>query len=109
MLAILTLVFGHLWGATGCALALLIADVSILFQYRHIFLSAGFPIQLRAIWSAAAAGVAMAIVGVELPHTINWIYRVPPALVSYFTVLVVLARARLFSAGRTLIDCFTGG
>lgn len=103
VLAVLTLVLGNYWGSVGAAIALLVADSSLLLQYLPICWKAKLGVRWPALWPSLSAGIGMAIAALYLPAT--WFAKVAPSLVVYFVVLALLARPRVMLAGRTLRDC----
>jgi O-antigen/teichoic acid export membrane protein len=107
LLALLTLIFGRVWGATGAASALLVADIIILAQYAWIFYDANLRMRGLALWTSLIGGMAMAVTTGYLPHSISWVLRTVPPLLVYLAVLVLLARRRLVTAGYTLKYCWS--
>jgi len=107
ILALLTLIFGRTWGAAGAAFALLFADGIILMQYAWIFHAAHLKMRCLALWTSLIGGVAMATTSAYLPQSFSWVLRTAPPLLVYLTVLALLARRRLITAGYTLKYCWT--
>jgi len=105
VLTVLTLVLGYFWGPVGAAVALLIADLSLFFQYLPICRAAGLSIQWPALWPTLAAGSIMALTAVYLPH-VNWAVKIGPSLIVYAGILVLLARDRVLHARNTVLQCF---
>jgi O-antigen/teichoic acid export membrane protein len=104
VLAVLTLVLGYFWGPVGAAVALLIADLTLFFQYLPICRAAGLAVQWPALWPSLAAGSIMALTAVYLPD-FNWVLKIVPCLLVYGGVLVLLARDRVLHAGNTVWQC----
>jgi O-antigen/teichoic acid export membrane protein len=107
VLTILTLILGHYWGAIGAAVALLIADLTLFFQYLPICRAAGLGIKWPALAPSLAAGACMMLMAFSLPQ-VNWIVRIVPSMLVYGVVLVLLARERVWQAGNTVWQCFGG-
>lgn len=107
VLAVCTMLLGHFWGPTGAAVALLIADLTLFFQYLPICRAAGLGIQWPALAPSLAAGSVMALMAVYLPH-LNWVVKIAPSLLIYSCVLILLARERVLHAGNTVWQCLGG-
>jgi O-antigen/teichoic acid export membrane protein len=107
VLALLTLLLGHYWGPIGAAVALLIADLSLFFQYLPICRAAGLGIKWPALGPSLAAGASMMLIAMYLPQ-VNWVVRIAPSLLVYALVMVLLARDRVLHAGNTVWQCFGG-
>lgn len=109
VLAVLTLLLGHIWGAPGAAVALVAASTVRLFQYIRICSAMNLRLRWSAgLWSSALGGLAMAITCVHMPKAISWWIRPAPAILVYFAVLAMVGRHRLTDAWRTLGGCVTG-
>lgn len=107
LLALLTLIFGRVWGAGGAAFALLFGDIIILMQYSSIFSAANLKICGLALWTSLIGGLAMAVTYAYLPQSFSWVFRTAPPLLVYLAVLALMARRSLITAGCTLRYCWT--
>ena len=107
LLAILSLGFGYVWGPVGVAVALLIADSTLILQYLRLTNKIGLKISWPAVLPSIIAGTAMAGTALALPQTIGLTVRIPTSIVVYFLVLTVLSPGRLMSASRTLRECIS--
>jgi O-antigen/teichoic acid export membrane protein len=107
LLAVLSLGLGYLWGPVGVAVALLIADSTLILQYLRLTSKIGLKISWPAVLPSVIAGAAMAGAAIELPRTIGLALSIPAATAVYFLVLILLSRGRLVSAGRTLRECIS--
>jgi O-antigen/teichoic acid export membrane protein len=107
VLAVCSLVLGHFWGPVGAAVALLIADLTLFFQYLPICRAAGLGIQWPALGPSLAAGAGMALMATYLPD-LNWIAKIGPSLLIYAGVMVLFARERVLHAGNTVWQCLGG-
>jgi PST family polysaccharide transporter len=109
ILAVLTLLLGHIWGAAGAAVALIAASTVRLLQYIHICSRINLSLRWRGgLWTTALGGLAMAITCLHMPKAMSWWIRPAPAVFVYFAVLAMVGRNRLADAWRTLGECVTG-
>jgi O-antigen/teichoic acid export membrane protein len=108
LLAALSLGLGYLWGPVGVAVALLIADTTLILQYLRIISGIGLRIDWPALLPSAISGLFMAAVALELPQAFGPAAKVVLAFATYFLVLSLISRTRLLSAGRTVRECFGG-
>lgn len=108
LLGALSLAFGGMWGAVGVAVALLIADSSLILQYLRIISGISMKIDWPAVLPSFISGMFMAAVGIAVPHSIGLAARLPLAFIVYLAVLALLSRSRLRSASQTLWQCFGG-
>lgn len=105
LLIVLSLVFGYYWGALGVAYALLISDVVLILQYLLISARIGLRIEWPSVAPTLTAGVCMIVSGLALPSSMNLVTQILAVAAIYCSVLLVLSRNRLLSAGRTLREC----
>jgi O-antigen/teichoic acid export membrane protein len=107
LLTLLTLFFGHLWGAEGAAIAAVVAHGLLLCGYLYAFTKAGFNLRPgRAVWSSLAGGLAMMIATPHRPSPLALLYVPPVAIAIYCAVLVLIGRKTFFEACKTLRVCF---
>jgi O-antigen/teichoic acid export membrane protein len=107
LLAVLSLAFGYLWGPVGVAVALLIADSTLILQYLGLTSKIGLKISWPAVLPSVIAGAVMAGAALALPRAMGLVLRIPAATAVYFLALLLVSRGRLLSAGRTLRDCIS--
>ena len=105
--AVLTLVMGMYWGATGAALATLIADTVIIACYFGVFFRAGMAIDCPIAWSCVVAGSVMALASFMLPGLFWWM-RAGVSATIYFGVLAMIAPKRLVETVTTFRHSFIG-
>ena len=109
VLVIFTLVLGRSWGEQGAALAFWLATLCILHSYARLCSSMGDRLNLLSMFAATVpAALIMAAVCFVLSDAIHWALTLPPAILAYFTILLITARTRLLSVGRTLRQCLVG-
>jgi O-antigen/teichoic acid export membrane protein len=108
LLGVLTLLLGKIWGPTGAAYALFIADAALILQYLWILSRLKLRLSSNLLLPCFLAGGAMAAVTMFFkPDT------VAPAsmllgVLTYGALLLLVWRARLLGAGRTLRHCLSG-
>jgi O-antigen/teichoic acid export membrane protein len=107
LLAVLTLGLGYVWGPVGVAVALLIADSTLILQYLRLTNKIGLKISWPAVLPSVMAGAAMAGTALALPQMIGLALRIPASIAVYFAVLILLSPGRLMSASRTLRECIS--
>ena len=105
LLTALSLICGHRWGALGVAFALIASDAFVILQYLVITSRIGLRVEWPAITPALLAGACMAINAVALPSDVHVFAKILASLLTYFSVLFLLSKNRLLSAGRTLREC----
>lgn len=105
LLAALSLIFGHFWGALGVAYALLVCDALLILQYLLISSRIGLKVEWPSIAPALTAGGCMVTCGLAIPANTNLPLRIAAVVTTYACVLFLLGRNRLLSAGRTLREC----
>jgi polysaccharide transporter, PST family len=105
LLAILSTVFGLLWGAVGVALALLISDLLLILQYVWIISRIEHRIEWPSLAPGVFAAVLMAACAFALPDEIRLLLRAAIALAVYFVTLLLLSKERVMSFGQTLREC----
>src|SRR6266481_1483802 len=107
-LCILTLLLGKIWGPTGAACALFIADAVLILQYLWILSRLRLRLSSNVLLPCLVAGGVMA--GVTLffkPDTVAAASMLLGVL-TYGALLLLVWRARLMGAGRTLRHCLSG-
>jgi hypothetical protein len=108
-MVLLVLGLGHLWGARGAALGLIIVNATILLQYLRIFSEKHLPIRSwSATWSSLLAGAVMAGFSLYATPILGLKFAVPGSLLVYFGVLTVVSHRNLEGALRTLRECVIG-
>jgi O-antigen/teichoic acid export membrane protein len=109
LMVLLVLGLGHLWGARGAALGLIIVNATILLQYLRIFSEKHLPIRSwSATWSSLLAGAVMAGFSLYATPILGLKFAVPGSLLVYFGVLTVVSHRNLEGALRTLRECVIG-
>jgi O-antigen/teichoic acid export membrane protein len=108
LLGVLTLSFGYVWGPVGVAVALLISDSTLIYQYLRIASRSDLKVECPAFLSSVAAGLGMALVTIKLSSVLNVATLVAVALITYSVLLIALTPQRLVGAGRTLRESFSG-
>lgn len=106
VLACLTLVLGHFWGVAGVGFALLAADTTLVLLYLQILSTMNMKPRLSGLGSAVLGAAAMVLTAAELPRAMPWAAKLAPVLLVYFSILGLVARGKLISAGQTLRQCF---
>jgi O-antigen/teichoic acid export membrane protein len=105
LLAALSLIFGHYRGALGVAYALLVSDAALILQYLLINSRIGLTVEWPSVVPTLTAGACMIACGLSLPSDANLVLKILAIVALYVSVLFVLSRNRLLSAGRTLREC----
>jgi O-antigen/teichoic acid export membrane protein len=105
VLAILSIAFGSLWGAVGVALALLISDLSLLFQYVSIISRIPHKIEWPSLSPVVTASIFMAVCAIVLPEDIPVVLRAVGSLMVYLIGLLILSKERVIGLGQTLREC----
>jgi O-antigen/teichoic acid export membrane protein len=105
LLAVLSVVFGSLWGAVGVALALLISDSTLILQYVWIISRIEHRIEWPSLAPGIFAAVLMAVCAIGLSNEINLLLRASAALAVYFITLLIFSKDRVMSLGQTLREC----
>jgi PST family polysaccharide transporter len=108
LLAILTLLLGKIWGPTGAASALFIADAALILQYLWILSNLGLRISSHVLPPCMLAGGAMTAVILILKTDVVAGARLLLGFITYGALLLLVSRARLLGAGRTLRHCLSG-
>jgi O-antigen/teichoic acid export membrane protein len=109
LLVALTLVLGRLWGPTGAACALFMADAVLILQYLSILSKMGLRVSSHILLPSLFAGGAMAAVALGLKTDQAVAARLIFGFLAYGVLLIVISRSRLLGAGRTLRHCLSGG
>jgi O-antigen/teichoic acid export membrane protein len=108
LLGILTLLLGKIWGPTGAAWALFIADAALILQYLSILSRLKLRLSSNVLLPSFLAGGAMAAVTLFFkPDTVAAASMLLGVL-TYGALLLLVWRARLMGAGRTLRHCLSG-
>jgi len=108
LLGILTLLLGKIWGPTGAACALFIADAALILQYLWILSRLKLRLSSNLLLPCFLAGGAMLSVTLFFkPDTVAAASMLLGVL-TYGALLLLLWRARLMGAGRTLRHCLSG-
>src|SRR6266704_4678334 len=108
LLGILTLLLGKIWGPTGAACALFIADATLILQYLLILSRLKLRLSSNVLLPCFLAGCAMAAVTLFFkPETVAAASMLLGVL-TYGALLLLVWRARLMGAGRTLRHCLSG-
>ncbi len=108
LLGILTLLLGKIWGPTGAACALFIADAALILQYLWILSRLKLRLSSNVLLPCFLAGGAMAAVTLFFkPDTVAAASMLLGVL-TYGALLLLVWRARLMGAGRTLRHCLSG-
>ena len=109
VLVILTLVLGSAWCGEGAAVAFWVATLCVLHSYTRFCLAHGDRLNLVGMFAATApAAAVMAALCFTLSDAMHWALTLPPAILAYFILLLITARARVRSVGRTLWQCLVG-
>jgi O-antigen/teichoic acid export membrane protein len=108
LLVILTLSLGKIWGPTGAACALFIADAALIFQYMWILSRLRLRLSSNVLLPCLVAGGTMAAVTVILKTDAVAAARLLLGFSTYGALLLLVWRARLMGAGRTLRHCLSG-
>jgi O-antigen/teichoic acid export membrane protein len=108
LLGILTLILGKIWGPTGAACALFIADTVLILQYLWILSRLGLRVSSRILLPCLLAGGAMVIVSLGLKTNAVVATRLLLGFLAYGMLLLLVSRARLLGASRTLRHCLSG-
>jgi O-antigen/teichoic acid export membrane protein len=108
LLGILTLLLGKLWGPTGAACALFIADAALILQYLWILSRLKLRLSSKVLLPCLVAGGAMAAVTLILKTDALAASRLLLGVLTYGALLLLVWRARLMGAGRTLRHCLSG-
>src|SRR6266436_3508954 len=108
LLGILTLLLGKIWGPTGAACALFIADAALILQYLWILWRLKLRLSCNVLLPCFLAGGAMAAVTLFFkPDTVAAASMLLGVL-TYGALLLLVGRTRLLGAGRTLRHCLSG-
>ena len=108
LLGILTLLLGKIWGPTGAACALFIADAALILQYLSILSRLKLRLSSNVLLPCFLAGGAMAAVTLFFkPDTVAAASMLLGVL-TYGALLLLVWRARLMGAGRTLRHSLSG-
>jgi O-antigen/teichoic acid export membrane protein len=108
LLGILTLLLGKLWGPTGAACALFIADAALILQYLWILSRLKLRLSSNVLLPCLVAGGAMAAVTLILKTDAVAAARLLLGVLTYGALLLLVWRARLMGASRTLRHCLSG-
>ena len=108
LLGILTLLFGKIWGPTGAACALFIADAALILQYLWILSRLKLRVSSQVLLPCLLAGGAMAGVTLFFKTDAVASARLLLGVLTYAALLLLVWRARLMGAGRTLRHCLSG-
>ncbi len=108
LLGVLTLVLGKLWGPTGAALALFIADTALILQYLWLLSKIGLRVSSHVLLPCLLAGSVMAAVALGLKANTVVVARLLLGFLAYAMLLLLFSRTRLLGAGRTLRHCLSG-
>jgi O-antigen/teichoic acid export membrane protein len=108
LLGVLTLLLGKLWGPTGAACALFIADAALILQYLWILSKLKLPLSSNVLLPCLFAGGAMAAVTLFFKTDAVAALRLFFGVLTYGALLLLVWRARLLGAGRTLRHCLSG-
>lgn len=108
LLGILTLALGKIWGPTGAACALFIADAALILQYLFILSRLGLRVSSHVLLPSLLAGGTMAFVALGLKTNTIIFARLLLGFFVYGALLLLISRARLLGASRTLRHCLTG-
>jgi O-antigen/teichoic acid export membrane protein len=108
LLGVLTLVLGKLWGPTGAACALFMADTVLILQYLRILSRLGLGVSPHVLFPCLLAGSAMAAIAIGLRADAVIAARLLLGFLAYAVLLLLLSRGRLLGAGRTLRHCLSG-
>jgi len=109
LLGVLTLVLGRIWGPTGAACALFIADAVLILQYLFVLWRLGLRVSSPVLFPCLLAGGAMAVVALGLKTNTIIAARLLLGFLAYAALLLLFSRARLLEATRTLRHCLSGG
>lgn len=105
LLVVLSLAFGHRWGAVGVGLALVISDGALILQYLWITSRIGLKVRWPAVSTTLVAAGFMVTCALLLPREINFVFRTFAAIAAYFGVFLLVSKNRLLSLGQTLREC----
>jgi O-antigen/teichoic acid export membrane protein len=108
VLALLTLVLGRWWGPQGVAIALFVADATLIAQYYGILSKLNLHIRTWFFVPVCVAGGCMALVSLLVPSTLGLATRVITGLLAYALTLFVLSGSRVFDVLRTVRLCVNG-
>jgi O-antigen/teichoic acid export membrane protein len=108
LLGVLTLFLGKLWGPTGAAWALFIADAALILQYLWILSKLKLRLSSNVLLPCLLAGGAMAAVTLFFKTDAVAAARLFFGVLTYGALLLLVWRARLLGAGRTLRHCLSG-
>jgi O-antigen/teichoic acid export membrane protein len=108
LLGVLTLLLGELWGPTGAAWALFIADAALILQYLWILSKLKLRLSSNVWLPCLLAGGAMAAVTLFFKTDAVAAARLFFGVLTYGALLLLVWRARLLGAGRTLRHCLSG-
>src|SRR6266478_6834422 len=108
LLGVLTLILGKLWGPTGAAWALFIADAALILQYLWILSKLKLRLSSNLLLPSLLAGGAMAAVTLGLKTNVVVAARLLLGFFAYGALLLLVSRARLLGASRTLRHCLSG-
>jgi hypothetical protein len=104
----LTLLLGNLWGLTGAACALFIADAALILQYLWILSRLKLQLSSKVLLPCLLAGGAMAAVTLLFKTDAIAAARLLLGVLTYGALLLLVGRSRLLGAGRTLRHCLSG-
>ena len=108
LLGVLTLVLGKLWGPLGAACALFIADAVLILQYLVILSRLDLRVSSHVLVPSLLAGGAMAAVTLGLRTNVAVAARLLLGFFAYGALLLLVSRARVLGASRTLRHCLSG-
>jgi O-antigen/teichoic acid export membrane protein len=108
LLGILTLLLGKVWGPTGAACALFIADAALILQYLWILSRLKLRLSSNVLLPCFLAGGAMAAVTLFFKPDTVAAASMLLGILTYGALLLLVWRARLMGAGRTLRHCLSG-
>jgi len=108
LLGILTLLLGKIWGPTGAACALFIADAALILQYLWILSRLKLRLSSNLWLPCFLAGGAMAAVTLFFKADTVAAASMLLGVLTYGALLLLVWRVRLMGAGRTLRHCLSG-
>lgn len=108
VLALMTLALGRWWGPQGVAIALFVADATLIAQYYGILSRLNLHIRTWFFLPVCAAGACMALVSLLVPNTLGLATRGIAGLLTYALILFLLSGSRVFDVLRTVRHCLGG-